>query len=60
MVSARALASVSVGPTRPTDPLFNEIWVVGLRSAMTLIRRCRPVGWLVVGFELQCVSRTHH
>jgi hypothetical protein len=45
--------------TRPMDPLFNKIWVVGLRSAITLIRRCRPVGWLVVSFQLQCVSRTH-
>jgi hypothetical protein len=47
-------------PTRHTDPLFNTIWVVGLRSAITLIRRCRPVGWLVVSFEVHCVSRTQH
>jgi hypothetical protein len=38
--------SVLSYPTRPTDPM-----VVGLRSAITLIRRCRPVGWLVVSFE---------
>jgi len=37
--------------TRPTDPLYNIMRVVGLRSAITLIRRCRPVGWLVVSFE---------
>jgi len=35
--------------TRPTDPLFNQNWVVGLRSAITLIRRCRPVeGWTAI------------
>jgi hypothetical protein len=50
----------NVRTTRPTDPLYEKIRVGGLRSAMTPIIRCRPVRWLVVSFEVQCVSRTHH
>jgi len=46
--------------TRPTDPLYKKIRMVGLRSAITLIGRYRPVGWLVVSLDLQCVSRTDH
>ena len=46
--------------TRPTDPLYKKIRVLGLRSVITLIRRCPPVGGLDGSFELQCVYRTHH
>jgi len=34
--------------------------IVGLWLAITLIRRCRPVGGLDGSFALHCVFRTHH
>ena len=46
--------------TRPTDPLYKKIRVVGLWSAITIIRRCGPVGGLDGSFDLHCVSTTHH
>jgi len=43
----------SIETTRSTDPLYEKISVVGLWSAITLIRRCRPIGGLDGSFELR-------
>jgi len=37
--------------TRSTDPLYKKSRVVGLRLAITLMRRCRPVGGLDDNYE---------
>jgi len=59
-VHSELVLSLQPTTSRPKDPLYKKMRVVGLWSAITLIRRCRPVGGLDGSFELQCLSITHH